>query len=693
MRRDAAGMTVINQVLLTEPEGYALLKKAGIAVPAFEVVHSAAEAHAAAERLGVPVVMKVISPELVHKSDAGGVKTGIASPGEARTAYDEITQNVLSSRPSLSIAGIIVEQQMLPGLEMLIGGKTDPTFGKVITVGMGGTLVELISDVSVAVLPVSQPDVEKMIRALRGYRLLAGYRSTPPLDEAGLVRAVMSAAMHFFENTEITEFDINPLILYPDGICAVNARFYRDSGRIPAEVKALTPPPESRLFMPRSIAVIGASPDPAKVGYAICRNLLAFPGILYPVNPKHKEILGKPAYPSLEAIPGPVDVAVIAIPAAGVLDAVGAVGKKGTPLAVILSSGFRETGSSGKALEDALIAAAHQAGVRLMGPNCLGYMIPGGKINTTFDPISPKAGNIAFVSQSGAIVSTIVDWSIPEEIGFSTIFSVGNQADLTFEDFIHVAASHPDTKALILYIEEIRNGSRFIEEAGKVAAVKPVVAIKSGSSAVGRHAAASHTGSLAGSYAVYQAAFRKTGITPAGSIREAFQAAELLASEGYPHGPRAIIISNAGGFAVLGSDYAERYGITMAGFPDDLLGELNAVLPSSWSHANPIDMVGDSGPDRYARTFDIMIRHQDLWDIAFVITAPSAVSDPARIATEIVRFSHHTKKMIISCFIGGDSMKAAIHILRDAHIPNFPEPEDAFRVAGTICRSNVQKNQ
>jgi acetyl coenzyme A synthetase (ADP forming)-like protein len=491
----------------------------------------------------------------------------------------------------------------------------------------------------------------------------------------------------FTSRPDIVEFDVNPVILYGQGGCAVDARFYRTD-----ETPQGNPQTAGNGQMPdellhwRSVAIVGASQDPNKVGYAICRNMLAFPGNLYPVNPKNPKILGRTAYPTLAAIPGDVDAAVIAIPAKGVPLIVEEAGRKKIPLVVIISSGFGEIGPVGRALEDEVMEVARKYGIRIMGPNCLGLMLPQQGINTTFDPVSPKPGAIAFISQSGAIITTIVDWSLPEEIGFSAVFSVGNQADLTFEEFIRYAGDDPRTKAIILYIEQIRNGRRFIDIVRRIIPKKPVVAIKSGSSQIGQKAASSHTGSLAGSFAVYMAAFRQAGVIPVRSIREAFQAAELLASEGYPKGTRAVVISNAGGFAVLSSDYAERFGIGLVSFPPALIDELDAVLPADWSRENPIDMVGDSSADRYAKAFDVMIKNQDLWDIAFVIAVPSAISDPIRVANELVRFSKHTHKMIVGCMIGGDSMKTPLRILRDAAIPNFPDLEDAFRAVGNICR-------
>jgi acetyl coenzyme A synthetase (ADP forming)-like protein len=671
--------------LLSEAEGYGLLKNNGIPVPRFSVVNSRQDVGVAAERTGYPLVMKVISPQVVHKSDAGGVITGIRSVSEAETAFDTIVRNVQAFDPSAAISGLIIEQQKETGLEILVGGRIDPTFGKIITVGMGGTLVELIKDISIRVLPVSTSDINAMIQELQAYRLIRGFRNGPARDMASLITLIESAARLFLDSPEVVEFDLNPVLLYEKGACVVDARFYvTDEVAIPKGQPELPLPAE--IFNVKSIAVIGASPDPNKVGYSVLRNLLSFPGSLFPVNPKHQKILGRTVYPTLSSIPGPVEMAVVVVPSHAVPKVIEEAGKKGVPLVIIISSGFRETGDEGSVLEDQVLAIARYYGIRIVGPNCLGIMLPHLGINTTFDPISPKPGNIAFISQSGAIISTIVDWSLPEEIGFSAVISIGNQADLSFEEFLLYTAGDPNTRAIILYIEQIREGTRFMKIAREVTRTLPVVAIKSGSSRIGQVAAASHTGSLSGSFDVYMAAFWQSGIIPVRSIREAFQTAELLASEGYPKGTRAIVISNAGGFAVLSSDYAELFGIEIVDFSPAVIKELDAILPENWNRRNPIDMVGDASADRFARTFDVMIRNQDAWDIAFVVNVPSAISDPIRVANELVRFSKNTHKMIVGCMIGGDSMKTPLRILKDSGIPNFPDLEDAFKAVGNICR-------
>ncbi|MCU0631768.1 MAG: acetate--CoA ligase family protein [Methanolinea sp.] len=680
-----------SQRLLTEKEGLDLLARAGVPVPEHGVAKSAEEAGQIAQSLGFPVVMKVISPQVVHKSDAGGVTTGIRNAEEAREAFLHISRSVREKVPGAVLEGMMVEREYPPGLELLVGGKTDPAFGKVITFGMGGTLVELLRDVAIRVLPVDITMVKEMIREIRGYPLVRGYRNSLPLDEEALADAILRVADRFLHDPEWDEFDINPLILYQHGCVAVDARVYITPGRKPGEI-ALHDPADPALFYPRSVAVIGASSDPHKIGYVVLRNLLQFPGSLYPVNPRHPEILGKHAYPSVGDIPGDIDAAVIAIPARAVPGVLKECADKGVKLAIILSSGFRESGDEGKALEEEILEIGKAGGIRIVGPNCLGIIVPHESLNTTFDPVSPREGPIGFISQSGAVITTIVDWSIPEHIGFSMILSVGNQVDLGFVDFLRVVAADPHTHAIILYIEEIRRGREFLAAVKDITGKKPVIALKSGSSGIGQKAAASHTGSLAGNYQVYQAAFLQAGVIPVYTIQEAFDVAELLASEGYPRGNRALVVTTAGGFAVMASDYAEWYGITLPPLPARIIEALDAFLPSMWSRENPLDIIGDGGAERYARVFDVLTRFQDDWDIAVVIAVPSAILDPTHLGQEIARFSKNTHKMVIGCLLGGDSMRSGERVLRERHIPNYREIDGAFRAVGRALSARLHKD-
>ncbi|KCZ73056.1 CoA binding protein,ATP-grasp domain protein [Candidatus Methanoperedens nitroreducens] len=466
--------------MLSEAEGYGLLKRHDIPVPEYKIVNNADEAVRIAEKMGYPVVAKIVSLQVVHKSDAGGVVTGIKNKDEVKNAFETIIQNVKKNVPDADITGIIIEKEMPSGLELIIGGKTDPSFGKVITFGLGGKLVEIMRDVSLKVLPIGEDEIEKMIREIKGYILIKGYRGEPPRDEKVLTEIIGKVSELFYESNKLVEFDINPLILYEKGACAVDARIY-EGDEVTEPGEKIEKEVQAGIFYPGSIAAAGASSDPKKIGYAVFRNLLDFPGRLYPVNPKRKEILGREAYPSLIAIPDSVDLAIITVPAPVVPEVIEEAGKKGVKLAVVISAGFKETGEEGRILEDKVLQIARKYGIRMVGPNCLGIILPHKRINATFDPASPRPGRLAFISQSGATITTAVDWSLQEDIdiGFSAIISVGNQADLGFDEFLKFARDDADTKAIILYIEEIKNGRAFMRAVREVTWNKPVIAIKS----------------------------------------------------------------------------------------------------------------------------------------------------------------------------------------------------------------------
>jgi len=670
--------------MLSESESYELLKQYGVPVPEHTIVKTAAEAGKVAEKIGFPVVMKIHSPQIVHKSDAGGVIVSISSKQAAEEAFEKIVANAKAYNPEAEIKGVVVEQQAAPGLELIIGGKTDPAFGKVLTFGMGGTLVELMKDVTLRILPISEEEIRKMVREIHGYPMIQGYRGSKPRDEETLVQVMCAINRFFAENTNVVEFDINPVRLYESGACIVDARIFVDDEAV-EKVANERPIVPIEYFNPRSIAVIGASSEPKKMGYAVMHNLLHFPGQLYPVNNKRPEVQGLKAYASILDIPNPVDMAVITVPAKHVPSVIEECGRKGVPMAVIITAGFREMGEEGKALEDRVLEIARGYGTRIVGPNCLGLIIPPKGIDTTYVHQSPKPGNIAFISQSGAIVNTVVDWSIKQDIGFSVVVSVGNQADLNFIDFLRFVERDPKTKGIILYIEEIQDGKTFMKVASEVSKTKPIVAIKSGSSEKGQAAASSHTGSLSGSYDVYMEAFRASGVIPVHTLSGTFQVAEMLSlPKGYPRGKRAVVITNAGGFAVLSSDYAERYGIDLIDLPPEVLKELNDLLPEFWNKNNPIDLLGDANEKRFEQTFNVLAKYQDCWDIAFVVGFPNLVIGSEQLANQIIRFSEKTENMIVSTLLGGASMDRGRKILKENGIPLFDELDFTFRVMGRI---------
>jgi len=541
-----------------------------------------------------------------------------------------------------------------------------------------------MKDVTLRILPISEEEIRKMVREIHGYPMIQGYRGSKPRDEETLVQVMCAINRFFAENTNVVEFDINPVRLYESGACIVDARIFVDDEAV-EKVANERPFVPIEYFNPRSIAVIGASSEPKKMGYAVMHNLLHFPGQLYPVNNKRPEVQGLKAYASILDIPNPVDMAVITVPAKHVPSVIEECGRKGVPMAVIITAGFREMGEEGKALEDRVLEIARGYGTRIVGPNCLGLIIPPKGIDTTYVHQSPKPGNIAFISQSGAIVNTVVDWSIKQDIGFSVVVSVGNQADLNFIDFLRFVERDPKTKGIILYIEEIQDGKTFMKVASEVSKTKPIVAIKSGSSEKGQAAASSHTGSLSGSYDVYMEAFRASGVIPVHTLSGTFQVAEMLSlPKGYPRGKRAVVITNAGGFAVLSSDYAERYGIDLIDLPPEVLKELNDLLPEFWNKNNPIDLLGDANEKRFEQTFNVLAKYQDCWDIAFVVGFPNLVIGSEQLANQIIRFSEKTENMIVSTLLGGASMDRGRKILKENGIPLFDELDFTFRVMGRI---------
>jgi len=677
--------------VLLGAEGYRLLDDYGIPHPAYGLANSSDEAAAIAGELGFPVVMKIISPDIIHKSDAGGVVLDIGSVDEAREAYSGIIKNCLKAVPGAVIEGVIVEQSARPGLEIIVGGKTDPAFGKVLTFGIGGTNVSIYKDVSFGILPVTPEKARRMVHEIRALKLIEGYRGSKPKDEEAMIRILVSAARLFEETQELSEFDINPLRLYEEGACAIDTAFIFDDEN-PAPEESGYWDPDITLFSPSSIALIGASEKPGKIGTTMARKLSEFGGEFYPVNPTDNEIFGYRCYPSVLSIPGEVDMAVIGVPASAVPGIVGECGKKGVRIAVIISAGFRETGEEGAALEDKVTKSGRRYNMRIVGPNCLGIISPYQGYDTTFLPVSPLPGNIAFLSQSGALLNAVIDWSLSYGLGFSLVASVGNQCDLKFTDYLVWAESDENTSAIIMYIEDAGDGRRFMELASRISPEKPLVIIKAGSSDKGHLAAASHTGSLAGSHEIYLEAFRECGAIFTSNVEDAFYTAEFLAHrKKYPKGNRVVVVTNAGGFAVLSSDYAEKYGLNIVDLPAEVKEDFDTFLPDYWSRRNPVDIIGDADIDRFLSSLDLLCKNDGFWDICVIISIPSHGIPFGDLAEEIIKKANMTQKRLVPVFIGGEEMKPGRDNLTGAGIPSFDEPETAFRVLGGIVKSHHVK--
>ncbi len=435
--------------------------------------------------------------------------------------------------------------------------------------------------------------------------------------------------------------------------------------------------PLDALFYPKSVALIGAKDDLGSVGRTMTANLLndAFKGRVYPVNPKREEVLGIKAYPSVADIPEIVDLAVIVTPAKTVPSVMRECAAAGVRSAIVISAGFKETGPEGLSREEELVSIARAANIPVIGPNCLGIMNPLTGLNATFAKGIALPGNIAFISQSGAMCTAVLDWSFKEHIGFSSFVSIGSMADIDWGHLIRYLGGDPETKSILIYMETVGDTQSFMTAAREVALEKPIIVIKGGRSPAAAQAAASHTGSLAGSDEVFDAALARAGVLRVDTISELFDMASVLARQPLPKGPNLGIVTNAGGPSVLATDAVTLNGGGMAKLSESGFQELNAALPPAWSHGNPVDLLGDAGPDRYELAVRVLTKDTNV-DGILVILSPQDVTDPVSTA-ECLRSYAKIDKPILASWMGGDTVNKGIHILTQAKIPTFEYPDDA----------------
>src|SRR5690242_3546557 len=434
------------------------------------------------------------------------------------------------------------------------------------------------------------------------------------------------------------------------------------------------------FFKPKSVAVIGATENPGSVGRTLLWNLVTSPfgGTVYPVNPKRPSVLGVKAYPSVSEIPEPVDLAVVVTPPPSIPAIIRECGENGVQGAIVISAGFKEVGAEGAALERQLLEAAQETGVRIIGPNCLGVMSPLSGMNATFATTVARPGPVGFISQSGALCTAVLDWSLKEMVGFSSFVSVGSMVDVGWGDLIYHLGNDPKTHSIVIYMETIGNARSFLSAAREVALNKPIIVIKPGRTAAAAKAAASHTGSLTGSDEVLEAAFRRSGVLRVNNIADLFYMAEVLSKQPSPKGPRLTIVTNAGGPGVLATDALIMGGGELAELTPETMEAYNAVLPSTWSHNNPVDIIGDASPERYAKALEIAAKDPNS-DGMLVILTPQAMTDPTRIAEQLKPLAKQEGKPVLASWMGGVDVAAGEEILNRANIPTFPYPDTAAR--------------
>ena len=441
------------------------------------------------------------------------------------------------------------------------------------------------------------------------------------------------------------------------------------------------------FFNPSSVAVVGASQNPAKIGYDILNNIVryGYGGAVYPINPRAQEILGHKAYPDLASAPSKINLAVVAVPAPAVMDVLEQCGKNAVDSIVVISAGFKETGPEGARLEKRLATQARELGIRVVGPNCLGIIDTASALNASFAAGMPLAGHIGFFSQSGAMCVAILDWALGENVGFSRFVSLGNKMDISETEIMLSMGQDENTRVILGYLESIEDGPRFMKAARQVSKTKPIIIIKSGTTSAGAKAASSHTGALAGSEHAYRAAFRQSGIIHAESMRTLFGCAMAFANQPLPESPSLAIITNSGGPGILAADASDRSSLHLAPIRKETADRLREFLPPTASVYNPIDIIGDASHERYEKTLKVIL-NDDLIQAVLILLTPTAAVDAQAVARAIVGLAKDVDKPIMTAFMGEKRVRGARKIFQDHAIPTYDYPEDAVAALDAMLR-------
>ncbi|MHB1131948.1 MAG: acetate--CoA ligase alpha subunit [Chloroflexota bacterium] len=441
------------------------------------------------------------------------------------------------------------------------------------------------------------------------------------------------------------------------------------------------------FFRPKTVAVVGASRNEKGLGHTVLRNMVefGFTGKIYPVNPKADCLIGLECYPDLASIPEPVDLVVVVVPQPLVADVMRQAVAKGVKGAVVITAGFREVGPEGAAAEREITTIARSGGMRVLGPNILGIIDTKVRLNATFAAAQPEAGDIAFVSQSGALLTAILDWAVQEQVGFSKIVSLGNKADLSEIDMFLAFKDDPETKVVVAYLEGVTDGAAFRKAATQLTKKKPLIVVKSGGTAAGSRAVSSHTGSLAGSEAAYDAAFKQSGILRAATMQDLFDISLAFAYQPLPAGKRLAIVTNAGGPGILATDACERKGLQLASFTPQTIANLRDNLPRSANVYNPIDVIGDAQADRYEVAIDAALADPNV-DALLVLLTPQAMTEIEKTAEATVRAGQNGSKPVLASFMGGTAVEPGLAILKDGRVPNYTFPERAVEALVAMNR-------
>ncbi|MGB7545161.1 MAG: acetate--CoA ligase family protein [Methanothrix sp.] len=667
---------------LMEHESKAVLESIGIATSGAQVARSEEEAVGIFQSLASPVAMKVLSTEVVHKSDAGGVRLNLKNADEVRAAYRQM-EHAFSDQ---KMEGVSVQMMARPGVEAIIGVANDATFGPMLMFGLGGVFVEVLKDVSFRSLPISASDARDMIEEIKGYALLKGYRGYSA-DIPALERLLLSISDFVLANPEISEMDLNPVFLYPDGYSVVDARIILGPPRQRQPSAASGASVDLHdLFYPKSIAVIGASGTPGKLGWNVFTNLVShkFGGKLYPINPRADEICGRKAYPRISAVPEPVDVAIVLVSAGVTPDVVEECCKCGVRYIVVESAGFAEMGDEGKKIELSMKEIADRYGVRLLGPNCSGI------INTHCSMVQSigivdalSMGNIGLVSQAGVCAAGML-WGLRHIMDFGIIATIGNKLDINETDILEAVSKDKNINVICMYLESVKGGRRFIDVARRITREKPIVVLKSGRTDAGKKAVASHTASLAGDDQVFSAAFRQSGIIRARDYEHMFGLARAISKQPLPGRDGVFIITYAGSLGVIAADAITDNGMRLAELEPHLKERLRKLLPDYVCGMNPVDYTFSQDAETVKKTIEIGVDSDDVGSFIVVLQAEILES-----YVDALKSVDYKGKPIIACVAGKEFAMDDVIKMEKAGIPVFSTPEQVADALAIMYRHQM----
>jgi len=682
------------RTVLTEVESKEVLKAYNIPVRTGQVATDPDTAVTVANWSGYPVVMKVVSPDISHKSDVGGIRVNIDSPEAVRKAFSEIMENVKLRRPDALVQGALIYQMVPEGVELVIGASFSRQFGHAVMFGLGGVFVEVAGDVVFRLAPVTKNDALNMMQEIKGTKILRNFRGKSAIDVNSVADIIEKLSALLEDHPEILEVDLNPVIASASGAIVVDARMALGEPKRIAETIYTSEEIVAgmkRIFSPTGIAIIGASSDPSKLGYSTVKNIIdgGYKGKIYPINPKADEILGLKCYKSVTDIPGQVDVAVIVIPAKNVAEAIKVLGEKGVAGAIVISSGFAEIGNN--ELQRELVAKAIENKVRILGPNIFGiYYTPADLCATFCTPYTEK-GPTALSCQSGGVGMAIIGYSRSHKMGVSAIVGVGNKCDVDEDDLIEFFGQDPNTKVIAMHVEDIKDGVAFVKAAQKISRQKPIVALKAGATALGERAAFSHTGALAGDDRIYSAAFARAGIVRVSNLEELLDCARSISKMPVPKGENVLIVTGAGGLGVLLADACSRHQLQLMTLEKDLDEAFKKFIPPFGATGNPVDITGGEPPETYEATIRLALE-DDRVDALILGYWHTLVTPPMVFAETVIKAKKAAEaakapKPIVAALSGDVEVERAAIVLEEHGIPAFPySSERAVVVLGALYR-------